>query len=333
MYSVSQASGSDGIYREDVVITAADGYSLCTTENGTYTESLTITETAENYTFYIKTSTGAITEKVELGKLEIIKQTDGTGSVTVEDFYYGEKLTCTVVSDTNGTENVTLYYKESDADDSTYTQTEPTTIGSYVVKAVFAETDKYKEVTVTDEFVITRMKVTEGMYLFEEVKEENGIYKEDVVITGANGNLLCVTEDGTYTKSLTITETTENYTFYIKTITGAITEKVELGKIIIDKSVPEDEEEPENSEEPEEEPENSEEPEEEPENSEEPEEEPTVPDLNTPIVIQIGRVRLELGKAYTFGSGKWKVSGDSTSYAPGITFYVPTEGDYEFSQE
>ena len=98
MYSISEPTGPNGIYREDVVITAADGYSLCTTENGTYTESLTITETAENYIFYIKTSTGAITEKVELGKLEIIKQIDGTGSVSVEDFYYGEKLEYTMLT-------------------------------------------------------------------------------------------------------------------------------------------------------------------------------------------------------------------------------------------
>ena len=62
-------------------------------------------------------------------------------------------------------------------------------------------------------------------------------------------------------------------------------------------------------------------------------EEQDEPEEIVPIKIGIGRMRLELGKAYTFGSGKWKVSGDSTSYAPGITFYVPSEGDYEFSQE
>lgn len=50
----------------------------------------------------------------------------------------------------------------------------------------------------------------------------------------------------------------------------------------------------------------------------------------TPVVI--GRAHLDSGKPYEFGEGTWHVSGDSTNYAGGITFYVSESGDYEFLQ-
>ena len=318
MYAVSQPTGESGVYREDVIITGLEGNLLCTTEDGTYSEKLTVSETAENFSFYVKTSTGAITEKVELGKIVIERIVDGKGSVVVDDFYYGEKLTYTVSSDTNGTKNVTLYYKEKDAADRTYTKTAPSKVGSYVVKAVFAATGKYKEVIATDAFTITRMKATDKMYSIAAKADADGVYKENVVIKGEDDYLLSTSEKGTFTETLTISESTEKYVFYVKTSTGAITEKINLGKIVIDKSKEEESQEPEDTEEP--------------EVPTPPVEEPTPEEEIAPTAIGVGRVRLESGKAYTFGRGTWSVSGDSTSYAGGITFYVPSTGDYEITQ-
>ncbi len=41
-------------------------------------------------------------------------------------------------------------------------------------------------------------------------------------------------------------------------------------------------------------------------------------------------VNLYKGTPYSFGSGTWTVSGETTSYAGGVTFYVPNDGQYTF---
>ncbi len=51
-------------------------------------------------------------------------------------------------------------------------------------------------------------------------------------------------------------------------------------------------------------------------------EEGTVPSGNA--------VQLYKGTPYSFGSGTWTVSGDTTSYAGGVTFYVENDGQYTF---
>ena len=50
-------------------------------------------------------------------------------------------------SDTNGINNVTYQYKVKGADDTTYSDTLPINAGDYTVKATFAATDNYNEVT------------------------------------------------------------------------------------------------------------------------------------------------------------------------------------------
>ena len=52
-----------------------------------------------------------------------------------------------------------------------------------------------------------------------------------------------------------------------------------------------------------------------------------------PVKVTAGRAHLDTGAAYELGEGTWQVSGDSTSYAGGIVFYVPESGDYEFTQQ
>ena len=60
------------------------------------------------------------------------------------------------VSSTNGISNVTYKYKVSTAADSTYTATKPTAAGTYTVKATFAATTNYNEVTATANFTIAK---------------------------------------------------------------------------------------------------------------------------------------------------------------------------------
>lgn len=66
-----------------------------------------------------------------------------------------------------------------------------------------------------------------------------------------------------------------------------------------------------------------------------PTEEPGAPEDKPvpPVAVGNGRVSLISGTVYSLGEGTWKVSGDSTNYAGGITFYVSENGEYDFSQQ
>ncbi len=233
-----------------------------------------------------------------------IEKATGTGSISVADLYYGEVIQPVVSSDTNGTENVMVYYKESNVEDSLYIKAVPTAVGAYDVKAVFPATANYEEVVVESTFTISRMKADASMYVIGTIPDASGIFKQDVVIKAQNGYLLSTSENGTFADTLVISESTDYYVFYVKTSTGAITDAIALGKIVIDKSVPQD----------------------------------MVPPAEVeteeiePTAVGVGRVRLVRGTAYTLGEGSWHVNGDSTNYAGGITFYVPTTGDYEITQ-
>lgn len=218
-----------------------------------------------------------------------IKKAEGTGSVTMDDFYYGETKEPSVASDTNGAEDVVIYYKASGAEDSTYTTTVPSTVGNYVAKAVFAATKNYKEVEVTDEFAITRLQADATMYSVSQPTGENGVYTEPVVIRGLDGNLISTSEIVAFTDRIVLNESIEFFRFFVKTPSGAISDPVILRDIVV-----------------------------------EIEQEPTM--------VTEGSVHLNAGEPYEFGSGTWKVSGDSTSYEGGNTFYVPQSGDYEFTQ-
>lgn len=515
MYSISGVL-NNGWYKEDVIITAVEGYTLSESEDGTFSDSLTIGSSVDTYSFYVKTESGAVTSEVILTNIKIDKnapvvsytdaniadstelkgdstyegnlyltiadagsgvatvklyeksndvwvenadaliatdtgyyvepsETDktyrivvkdnagneavydnvtiladvvekmaGTGTIHVKDFYYGEKISISATSDTNGSENVTLYYRDATDDTSEFTTTIPTEIGTYEVKAVFPETDLYKELVLTAEFEITRMNPATNMYVITEAAGKDGWYTENVVIKATEGYMICATENGNYVETLMINASTNVYSFYVKTPSGAVTSKVELSNIKVDKTAPEigesegiyaveswwqkfleiitfnlyevestqveikahdnesgiakisyyvsetamslDEVEAltnwtegtqltiqkdtyeqfvvyakiENNaglityistdgiqlgitEE-----------EEESEETEDTEEEITT--------IHAGTMSLKKGSAYQLGEGTWNVSGDSTNYSGGITFYVNQDGDYNFTQ-
>ena len=84
----------------------------------------------------------------------VTKGIAGSGTVKAEDVIFGEDLRVTAESATNGMENVTYFYKVKGADDNTFTPEAPKNAGEYTVRAVFAATDTYYEVTATTDFKI-----------------------------------------------------------------------------------------------------------------------------------------------------------------------------------
>ena len=169
----------------------------------------------------------------------VIEQAQGSGSVTMPDFYYGENGSYTLASDTNDIKNVKISYKEKDAKEATFTDTMPSEVGTYIIRVQLGETDNYKAIVVEDTFTIARLIATEEMYKMTAVKGNNGWYTSDVTITAAKGYKLSSKVDGTYQDTLKIEESTDSYQFYIKKETGAITDAVQLTKILIDKTAPE----------------------------------------------------------------------------------------------
>lgn len=89
-----------------------------------------------------------------------VNKADGSGKISVGNITYGDALSVTAESVTNGTENVTYTYKVKDANDSTYTDAPPTDVGEYTVRAVFAATEQYAQVTVTADFKISPKTLT-----------------------------------------------------------------------------------------------------------------------------------------------------------------------------
>lgn len=129
---------------------------------GTYPVTVKVTNSNN------ESKTVTFTLTVEAGKQA------GTASVTIANWQQGTEAAIPVpVSETNGTDHVTYQYKVKGADDSTYTDEVPAEAGEYTLKAVFAATDEYYEVTVTCDFVITEAAAVADKESLKNLYDEN----------------------------------------------------------------------------------------------------------------------------------------------------------------
>lgn len=298
---------------------------------------------------------------------------EGVATVTAEDVIFGLLVSPTFWTSTNQGAKVTILYKEASADDSTYTTTDPSQVGTYTVKAVFEAYGIYKEVVVTDNFTISYLELPDQPYTISGTMGENNIYTSKVEIIPIEGYLISDTLGGNYKESLVYDKTTTgSYVYFKKAATGEmsagvplkdfkidlkapsinlVNEKVYYGDTLdlsltdkdISKVVINDET-------------------------------YTKEDLTkvdnkiildseggvTTYTIQIWDmagnmteitvvvasewtksgiipvgdiIKLATNKAYTLGEGNWQVEGDSTSYTGNTSFYVSKDGNYKFTQE
>lgn len=168
-----------------------------------------------------------------------ILRKEGSGTVTVDDIYYGEPIVPVATSATNGIDNVTYEYKVKGAADTTYTKTAPTKVGTYTVRATFAQTDEYNVVIATDDFEITYSEAQESPYSMSGNQGSNGYYTSKVIIAPAEGYLIEEALDGNYRESLTVSESKDNLNIYLKEIdTGEKTSAIQLPVIKIDMTPP-----------------------------------------------------------------------------------------------
>ena len=163
----------------------------------------------------------------------------GKATVTVENVSYGKKPVPNAVSETNTGEKAKIEYKKASEEDTAYSETVPTAVGDYIVRATFAETDDYGAAVATKDFSIRYLETPEPPYTLVGTEGENAYYTSEVTVTPADGYQISKTLDGTYQDTLVIKETMEASDIYlVKKSTGEKTAAVVLEAINIDTADP-----------------------------------------------------------------------------------------------
>ena len=308
-------------------------------------------------------------EKKASAATKVIVKGEGVASVEQGDVNYGTKPEPKAETSTNIGKTAVIEYKEATSDDTTYSQTVPTAVGNYTVRATFAETEAYGEAVATTDFSIKYLETPEPPYTLVGTKGENGYYTSNVVVKPAKGYMISTELNGTYVESLTIRNSQSETVFYLRNADGEMTDAISIEAIKIKQGAPTV-------------------------NLEHGKtyygdsQKLVIQDdyLNqvyvngvlqnldgTEFVLQLGSnngkkkyeitavdvagnkktilvtvaaawmktgiipegvlVNLETGNGYKLGTGNWKVAGDSTSYSGGTEFYVKKDGSYKFGKQ
>lgn len=363
-------AGLDGGVKKVTGVTEDMEYAVSETSD-TWTQVTGITDSGmlamERGTWYFRYK--ETDEKKASAATKVIVKGEGVASVEQGDVNYGTKPEPKAETSTNIGKTAVIEYKEATSDDTTYSQTVPTAVGNYTVRATFAETDDYGEAVATTDFSIRYLEKPEPPYTLVGTKGENGYYTSNVVVKPAKGYMISTELNGTYVESLTIQNSQSGTVFYLRNASGERTGALRLETIKIKKQTPKLSL----------------------ENGktyygdsvdlvikdaclEQVYLNGVLQNLDgTEIVLQLGSnngkkkyeitavdvagnkktilvtvaaawmktgiipegvlVNLETGNGYKLGNGNWKVAGDSTSYSGGTEFYVKKDGSYTFGKQ
>lgn len=363
-------AGLDGGVKKVTGVTEDMEYAVSETSD-TWTQVTGITDSGmlamEPGTWYFRYK--ETDEKKVSAATKVIVKGEGVASVEQGDVNYGTKPDPKAETSTNTEKTAVIEYKEASSDDTAYSQTVPTAVGNYTVRATFAETEAYGEAVATTDFSIRYLETPEPPYTLVGTKGENGYYTSNVVVKPAKGYMISTELNGTYVESLTIQNSQSGTVFYLRNASGERTGALRLETIKIKKQTPKlslengktyygDSQ------------------------------KLVIQDdylsqvyVNgvlqnldgTEFVLQLGSnngkkkyeitavdvagnkktilvtvaadwmktgiipegvlVNLETGNGYKLGTGNWKVAGDSTSYSGGTEFYVKKDGSYKFGKQ
>ena len=363
-------AGLDGGVKKVTGVTEDMEYAVSETSD-TWTQVTGITDSGtlamEPGTWYFRYK--ETDEKKVSAATKVIVKGEGVASVEQGDVNYGTKPDPKAETSTNTEKTAVIEYKEASEEDTAYSQTVPTAVGNYTVRATFAETAAYGEAVATTDFSIKYLETPELPYTLVGTKGENGYYTSNVVVKPAKGYMISTELNGTYVESLTIQNSQSGTSFYLKNASGERTGALRLETIKIKKQTPKlslengktyygdsvelvikDE------------------------CLEQVYLNGVLQNLNgTELVLQLGSnngkkkyeitavdvagnkktilvtvaaawmktgiipegvpVNLETGNGYKLGTGNWKVAGDSTSYSGGTEFYVKKDGSYKFGKQ
>lgn len=363
-------AGLDGGVKKVTGVTEDMEYAVSETSD-TWTQVTGITDSGtlamEPGTWYFRYK--ETDEKKVSAATKVIVKGEGVASVEQGDVNYGTKPDPKAETSTNTEKTAVIEYKEASEEDTAYSQTVPTAVGNYTVRATFAETEAYGEAVATTDFSIKYLETPEPAYTLSGTKGENGYYTSNVVVKPAKGYMISTELNGTYVESLTFQNSQSGTIFYLRNASGERTGALRLETLKIKQGAP------------------------------------TVnlehgktyygdsqklviqdnylsqvyvngvlQNLDgTEFVLQLGSnngkkkyeitavdaagnkktilvtvaaawmktgiipegvpVNLETGNGYKLGTGNWKVAGDSTSYSGGTDFYVKKDGSYTFGKQ
>ena len=193
------------------------------TEIGKGGNTLVLKNVSDSGTYWVVVSDGENNNATSNKVTVTIVKADGTASVSLSDWTYGGTASEPVpTSDTNGINNVTYQYKVKGAADTTYSDTLPTNAGNYTVKAIFAATDNYNEVTAEADFTIAKatpaiaIKATPSTLTGGGSVEltVSGVPTEGKLAVTCDNDITVTEKDGKYTAQLP--NATKDYTFTAK---------------------------------------------------------------------------------------------------------------------
>lgn len=363
-------AGLDGGVKKVTGVTEDMEYAVSETSE-TWTQVTGITDSGtlamEPGTWYFRYK--ETDEKKVSAATKVIVKGEGVASVEQGDVNYGTKPDPKAETSTNTEKTAVIEYKEASSDDTAYSQTVPTAVGNYTVRATFAETEAYGEAVATTDFSIRYLETPEPPYTLVGTKGENGYYTSNVVVKPAKGYMISTELNGTYVESLTIQNSQSGTVFYLRNASGERTGALRLETIKIKKQTPklslengktyygdsqklviQDDYLSQvyvngvlqnldgtefvlqlDS------------------NNGKKKYEITAVDvagnkktilvtvaaawMKTGIIPEGVLVNLETGNGYKLGNGNWKVAGDSTSYSGGTEFYVKKDGSYTFGKQ
>lgn len=154
------------VWPDKALVTTGMGTDACVGITGHYAGQTVVTGTTSTTGFFSDdTDYELVSSENKNGLIWVRNQTvkeDGTGTVTLAGWTYGEAANKPVPdSTTNGTNNVRYQYRAKNAADTEpWQDTVPDVAGEYTVKAIFAATSNYKKVITTSDFTIAKKKLT-----------------------------------------------------------------------------------------------------------------------------------------------------------------------------
>lgn len=166
-----------------------------------------------------------------------VSKLKGTATVTVEDIYYG-KTPVVQMESTNGIKNAVVEYISLDEEQAVYTDEVPKSHGKYRVKVTFPETAKYTEVGVTADFKIIYLPIPDPSYEMSGTKGENGFYTSQVTLKPKNGYQISTQFDKDYGHSIIFNASQENAKVYLMNNQGEKTASVRVNAFKIDTEAP-----------------------------------------------------------------------------------------------
>ena len=179
--------------------------------DGTYNTALPSAINAGTYTVYYKVVGDANHTGVAESSLDVtIAKAKLTPTVTIEGWSYGSTPSTPVVTGNSGNGDVTITYASKGT--TTFSESVPTAVGDYIVKATIAATDNYESAEATATFSIGKATFT------PVVSIEGWTYGEDAntpVVTnnlGGGAETFSYSVAGTNNFTATVPSNAGNYT-------------------------------------------------------------------------------------------------------------------------